>query len=74
MTKVLYAMIMPLYDNGNFKGALVLLFCGFYPKMVDRAELTKRFQTRLITVVDRNNRIISTSDPISTEESLAKFP
>ena len=42
--------------------------------MVDRAELTKRFQTRLITVVDRNNRIISTSDPdFYRGESLSNY-
>lgn len=76
MTKVpLYAMIMPLYDSGNFRGALGFSFSAdFIQKMVDRAELTKKFQTRLITVVDRNNRIISTSDPdFYRGESLSNY-
>ncbi|MDD4705404.1 MAG: cache domain-containing protein, partial [Synergistaceae bacterium] len=76
MTKVpLYAMIMPLYDSGNFRGALGFSFSAdFIQKLVDRAELTKRFQTRLITVVDRNNRIISTSDPdFYRGESLSNY-
>ncbi len=68
-------MIMPLYDSGNFRGALGFSFSAdFIQKMVDRAELTKKFQTRLITVVDRNNRIISTSDPdFYRGESLSNY-
>ncbi len=42
--------------------------------MVDRARADQRFQTRLITVVDRNNRIISTSDPdFYRGESLSNY-
>jgi hypothetical protein len=76
LTKVpLYAMILPLYGKDGFRGALGFSFSAdFIQEMVDRAELTKRFQSRLITVVDRNNRIISTSDPdFQRGESLSNY-
>lgn len=71
----LYAMIMPLYDKDDFRGALGFSFSAdFIQEMVDKAELTKKFKTRLITVVDRNNRIISTSDPdFYRGESLSNY-
>ncbi len=71
----LYAMILPIHGKDGFRGALAFSFSAdFIQEMVDRAELTKRFQSRLITVVDRNNRIISTSDPdFQRGESLSNY-
>lgn len=76
LTKVpLYAIVMPLYSKDGFLGALGFSFSAdFIQNLVDTAELTKRFKTRLITIVDRNKRIISTSNPdFRRGESLSNY-
>ena len=71
----IYSMILPIFKGEEFQGALAFAFSAdFIQGMIDRSEFSKKQITRLITIVDRNNRIVSTNNPdFQRGESISNY-